>query len=423
MFSDKRESFGKMRFLLESNREYYSFFKQTQAESRDYICEEQTETALGQHLLDFLETSSSAFAKITERYHTIDDYLTHDYMDYDRIQYYMNFIQELYQDLADMNVVWKSVVFNSRIFFHYRWYKFYATREYLQDSAPVEEGSRMERMKLHWEQTRKAILEEINLFDMMVSFINSMGNAVTFCLDNSAFPELADMHTIKRSYLYQTLFDTRFLREDSMKISFHLAEKNSILPEKVITVNSRPLTPKEQLFQSTFSSKNYFNLFQNTDSRKTYSRYLDVVEAQDIELSLTLDIRTIEDLYTACLYSFFILATKNIHVRRCRHCGKYFSPYNRSDEVYCSRVLEKGKSCRSLYNEYKLQSDELTRYYRNAYKTRNARKQRNMKNKPSSEKEFQEWKKKAQKALKQAKNNEISFEEFKKIIDAQEKGG
>lgn len=417
MFSDKRESFGKMRFLLESNREYYSFFKQTQPESRDYICEAQTETALGQHLLDFLETSGTGFAKITERYHTIDDYLTHDYMDYDRIQYYMNFIQELYQSLADMNVVWKSVVFNSRIFFYYRWYQFYATREYLQDSAPVGESSRLERMKLHWEQTRKAILEEISLFDTMVSFITSMGNAVTFCLDNTAFPELQDMHPTRRSYLYQTLFDNGFLMGDAMKLSFHLSEKNSIVPGSVITVNSRPLTPKEQLYQSTFSSKNYFNLFQNADSRKTYSKYLDVVEARDIELSLTLDIKTIEDLYTACLYSFFILATKNIHVRRCRHCGLYFSPYNRSDEVYCSRITEKGKTCRSLYYEMRLQSDELTRYYRNAYKTRNARKQRNMKNKPSSEKEFQDWKKKAQKALKRAKNNEITFEEFKKIVD------
>lgn len=418
MFSDKREGFGRMRFLLESNREYYSFFKQTQMESIDYICEEQTETALGQHLLDFLEASSEEFVKITERYHTIDDYLTHDYMDYGRIQYYLKFIQELYQDLADMNVIWKSVVFNSRIFSHYRWYQFYATREYLLDSAPVGEESRMERMKHYWEQTRKAILEEISLFDMMVSFISSMGNAVTFCLDNEAFPELSDMHTARRSYLYQTLFDNGFLMGDAIRMSFHLSEKDRIAPERVITVNSRPLTPKEQLYQSTFSSKNYFSLFQNEDSRKTFSKYLDVVGARDIELSMTLDIKTIEDLYTACLYSFFVLTIKNIHVRRCRHCGLYFSPYNRSDEVYCSRITEKGKTCRSLYYERQLQSDELTRYYRNAYKTRNARKQRNMKNKPSSEKEFREWKKKAQKALMQARNHEITFEEFKKILDS-----
>lgn len=417
MFSDKREYFGKIRFLLESNREYYSFFRQVQPESRDYICEEQTETSLGQHFLDFLETSSAGFLAITERYHTIDDYLTHDYMDSEKIQYYINFILDLYQSLADMDIIWKSVVFNSRIFFCYRWYQFYATREYLLDSAPVGEDTRLERMKTYWEQTRKAILEEIELFDMMVSFINSMENAVSFCLDKVVSPELADMHTIKRSYLYQNLFDTRFLRGESMKVVFHLAEKDAISPGTVITINSRSQTPKEQLFQSIFSTKNYFDLFQNTDSRKTYSKYFEEMERKDVELSLTLDIRTLEDLYMMCQYSFFVLATKNIHVRKCRHCGKYFSPYNRNDELYCSRVLEKGKSCRSLYNEHKLQSDEPTMYYRRAYKTRNARKQRNMKNKPSSEAEFENWKKNAQKALRQVKNNKISFEEFRRIID------
>ena len=97
---------------------------------------------------------------------------------------------------------------------------------------------------------------------------------------------------------------------------------------------------------------------------------------------------------------------------------RYFSPYNRSDEIYCSKIWENKKRCRELYHEEQLQSDELTRYYRAAYKVQNAKKQRNLRNKPSSEKTFREWNLRAKAALEQARNNEISFEEFKRIVDA-----
>lgn len=40
-----------------------------------------------------------------------------------------------------------------------------------------------------------------------------------------------------------------------------------------------------------------------------------------------------------------------------------------------------------------------------------------MVNKPSSVKNFEEWNSRAKEALRQAKNNEITFEEFKQIID------
>ncbi len=420
MLTDHRKTFGKLRILLESNREYFNYFQQIRMDSKDYLCREQTQTSLGQHLLDFLESNKTVFQKACIRYHSIDDYLTRDYQDFDKIQYYLDFINSLYQDLADTNIIWKSVVFNSPVLFHHRWYCFYATKEYLLDSASVGEEVRLEKMRLYWEQTRKAILDEIRLFDTISSFITSMNNAVTFCLDNSAFPEQSDLHPGRRTYLYQTLFDTRFLLNDSMKVYLNLSEKKSIIPDVTLERLSQPVSPVEQLNQRTFSTKDYFHLFQNADSRKAYTKYLEKVQKQEIELSLNLNIQTVEDVYTACIYSFFTLVSKNIHVRRCRYCNRYFSPYNRSDELYCSRIWEKNKSCRELYHEKKLKADELTQYYRKAYKKHNTKKQRNLKNKPSSEKNFKKWASMAKKALEQAKNNEITFEEFKKILNSSE---
>lgn len=89
MYTEDRKSLGKLRILLESNREYYCIFQQTAHESGSYVCTEQTETALGQHLLDLLESSRELIGQIAARYHAIDDYLTRDYMDYEKIQGYL----------------------------------------------------------------------------------------------------------------------------------------------------------------------------------------------------------------------------------------------------------------------------------------------------------------------------------------------
>lgn len=117
MYTEDRKSLGKLRILLESNREYYCIFQQTAHESGSYVCTEQTETALGQHLLDLLESSRELIGQIAARYHAIDDYLTRDYMDYEKIQGYLLFIQKLYQELANANIIWKSVLSNSPVFF------------------------------------------------------------------------------------------------------------------------------------------------------------------------------------------------------------------------------------------------------------------------------------------------------------------
>ena len=124
MYTEDRKSLGKLRILLESNREYYCIFRQAAHASGTYICIEQTKTALGQHLLDLLESSKDMIGRIAEQYRGIDDYLTRDYMDFEKIQSYLLFIQKLYQELADTNIIWKSVLSNSPVFFHYHWYQF-----------------------------------------------------------------------------------------------------------------------------------------------------------------------------------------------------------------------------------------------------------------------------------------------------------
>ena len=81
----------------------------------------------------------------------------------------------------------------------------------------------------------------------------------------------------------------------------------------------------------------------------------------------------------------------DIHIKKCKNCGNYFVPLNRSDEQYCCRVQSNGKMCRELDYEEKINADTLLTIYRTAYKTHNARKRRNQNNKVNAEKEINEW--------------------------------
>lgn len=417
MITNYRNTIGKLYISAEANREYYALFEQTEPESGEYVCQTRTQTSLGQHFLDLLESSKESIRIFVSQYHSLCSYISRDYLDFTYTQSLLQQIYALYERLADISVIWKSVIFNSPVFSHYRWYQFFASREYLKDSTYITEDLRLEKMKYYWDFTRKAIVDELILFDTVVSFITSMNNAVAFCLDDDAFPEHRHISPLQRAYLYQSLFDNHFMFNDSMKVTLHLSEPDPFPPGKIFTIHKDSDTPKKQLFQSTFSSKNYFNLFKNNDSKTAYQKYLQNIDEQATEFAFILDLKTLEDVYTACMYSFSTLVTKDIHIHRCKRCKRYFSPYNRTDEIYCSHVWANGKKCRELYHEEKLAADQLTKYYRSAYKSQNAKKQRNTVNKPSSVKNFEEWNSRAKEALRQAKNNEITFEEFKQIID------
>ena len=77
--------------------------------------------------------------------------------------------------------------------------------------------------------------------------------------------------------------------------------------------------------------------------------------------------------------------------------------------------LRIGKTCKELSYEIKLQNDEITKTYRNAYKTQNAKKQRNKHIKGINER-FKEWVVNAQEQKKQCVEKNISLEDFKKWL-------
>ena len=118
------------------------------------------------------------------------------------------------------------------------------------------------------------------------------------------------------------------------------------------------------------------------------------------------------------IMDIYNILENDLVIKQCQNCGKYFIPSSRSDEIYCYNEFKNGKTCKQLGYEVKLNNDEFLKAYRTAYKTQHAKMQRNKKNKPDyKEKVFDVWVKSAKEKLNQAKNGDITLEEFKKFLN------
>ena len=86
---------------------------------------------------------------------------------------------------------------------------------------------------------------------------------------------------------------------------------------------------------------------------------------------------------------------------------------------YVIMFLENGKTCKELSYEIKLQNDEITNIYRKAYKTQNAKKQRNI-HIPNIDEKFKKWVEEAKYQKELCKKEEISPQKFKKWLKENE---
>lgn len=400
------------------SREYFEVYKKLSSDSSRYQRIERTQTALGQHFLDFLENSGEVLHSIVEHYNQIFKYLDKDYLDQTKIHTAMDFVSKIYRDLSAVHPFWRSIFNLGPVLTNYKWYEFYYLREYINfDASDITEGDRDDKMQYYWEQVRKSILYELKELTEFQNFILSMKNAVTFCLDYSSFPEFSKLNTQQRAYLYQSHFDLNFMQNQSIQNIVSLNDRSDALrPDRQIFLSSH----NDVMISSIISSANYYELIKKTKTSLDFSALASSVKKASVEITSSLDITTLKDIKIVCLYALSLLISNDVHIRPCKNCGRLFSPYNRKDELYCSKVQDNSKVCREAYYDRQLHTNEIIYYYRTAYKRENARKQRNSMNKPSSEKEFNRWTKIAKKALEKAKNGEISFEEFKKILDCKQ---
>lgn len=97
------------------------------------------------------------------------------------------------------------------------------------------------------------------------------------------------------------------------------------------------------------------------------------------------EIETIDELINLCLS---MISRNNIALRKCSNCFDYFYPKNRTDEVYCDKVLPNKKTCKEVGFKNRVKQDKFLKEYVKIYNSENAKLNRDIKN-PKNEKQIE----------------------------------
>lgn len=113
---------------------------------------------------------------------------------------------------------------------------------------------------------------------------------------------------------------------------------------------------------------------------------------------------------------------ENIEIKKCKNCGKFFVPENRSDELYCSNIFENGKTCKEIgpfkVKQKLMEENNDLKVYRNVYQKLLLRTRRNPMN-DEYEKDFIEFKKKNAELKEKISNGKLTQEEYMKWLNEQ----
>lgn len=175
-----------------------------------------------------------------------------------------------------------------------------------------------------------------------------------------------------------------------------------------------------------YSYSNSIDVIQDTYSNKYESYYNESLESLTKKLDEDNTFIKMTNIYTSDKLSniaFVVLeqVVKNysLPIKQCKHCGRYFIPVIRQDELYCDLPNKDGKSCREkgakqTYKE-KLKKDKVLQEYRKAYQKKFMEVSRSNGDIQKKE-EFEEWKIAIQDMLKNYKENKEDNKLTEKIL-------
>ncbi len=112
-----------------------------------------------------------------------------------------------------------------------------------------------------------------------------------------------------------------------------------------------------------------------------------------------------DDIFSLLGLEIINVQKNNINIKKCENCGDFFIPQKRSDEKYCDRIHENGKTCKQLGYSIKEKNDPFKREFTKARKTQHARIRYNEHIKDYKEKHYLPWLEAAQKAKKEYENS------------------
>ena len=151
----------------------------------------------------------------------------------------------------------------------------------------------------------------------------------------------------------------------------------------------------------------YSRKYQDFDNDSEYE-LLETLQSKKQVLSMS-DTHKSNDLSSIC-YAILEELSKipNYPIKKCQHCGMYFIPNAKTDEVYCDYPKENSKPCRELgaFQSYtqRLKDNQAMGEYRRTYQ----QKFMQVKKDKSKSKDFENWKKQAKEKINDMKKGKLT---------------
>lgn len=403
-------------FTRDLSWENMDVYIQKAVDSDEFICVSHDESMIGQHMVDFILLSRAKFPTLLAEMKRLFQFVQSQTFDHHLVPVYLENIFQIYQQIRDVHPWWAATIGSSSLWKNYDSYAHYCIHPGSYTAESYVEVDRLIDEEFYLSSICDQIQSDIRWLDLYTAVLDSFECAIMACLDITQPSMLSELDALKRAFVFQSFFDDRFLRRAPQRSTLTLQELYISPLGKTVHRSKLHPFPVEDILKARKNNLSFRDVIGPRETPIQLDQLVEMVRPKNVELTSTFLLEKPDDIYGLCSFVFQKLIRDNVKIRKCKNCGKYFIPVNRSDEMYCCRTQENGKTCRELDYTSKISGDDLLLIYRTAYKTHNARKQRNIKNHASAAQDFQNWVVFAKQLLEQAKARKLSPEEFRELI-------
>ncbi len=162
----------------------------------------------------------------------------------------------------------------------------------------------------------------------------------------------------------------------------------------------------------TFESVRYLTAVKGIGGRFPYDEFLEEDEINEPQTIVTEQLET-EDAGAFAEFLLYRYLQENLHLRKCKYCGRFFATHGHTKLEYCDRLIENStKTCREMGSlrlyEQRQMEDPAVREYKRSYKTHNARIRYGL----MTREEFTAWSVEARAKRDKCTAGELSLDEF-----------
>ncbi len=414
--SGPQDVYVRIVYSANTTRENQEVYLQKAPDSDEFICADYEQMPVGQHMIEFLSTSNAELPRIVAEIRKHMKFVESQSFDHHLMPVHVEEIYNLFLDIRNLHPWWAACFPMGTLAELLNSYSFYSIHPSPYLIETYDEVDRLMEEETCWRDLVDQMQIYLNWFKAYIRHLKSFEQALTCCLDSTAPDALSSLSLPQRAFVFRSFFEDLFLHRSQLDLVINLQEKYS--SPLGTSVNRSMLLPPDtgRLQDLMMNNMNFDEIVYEESSPLKIGSLVSMVGNKSAEITTSLLLYRPESIYSVCASSFFMLITSNTRIKKCKNCGEYFVPLNRSDEVYCCRMQKNGKRCRELDYSDKIDADVLLSIYRTAYKTHNARKQRSMKSNSQAEQKFKEWVVFAKQLLAHAQAGELSLEEYTELI-------